>query len=181
MADFVANLWGSVFTPGTTPTLLIATNATFAALQLVLAALLLATYSIHFVILSLLCGGLWYSINWFASELAAAQAKEEEADRLRKKTTRESDWKTRGEVEDSADDEGGKTEVEGDVVEVKTRGEIRDALRMGGKGTLGGISSSSQLVGGGGKLTARQPQIDEADRSGEISTDSEWEQVEGER
>ncbi|EEY18350.1 conserved hypothetical protein [Verticillium alfalfae VaMs.102] len=76
MASFAENLWNSVFTPGTTPTLLYATNASFAALQLTLLALLAATRSIHFVILSVLCAGLWRAINWFAAELAIAQARE---------------------------------------------------------------------------------------------------------
>ncbi|RKU40852.1 SMK killer toxin resistance protein [Coniochaeta pulveracea] len=49
MATFVQELWDSIFTPGPTPTLLIATNVTFAALQLVLFTLLVATWSIHFV------------------------------------------------------------------------------------------------------------------------------------
>ncbi|KAF2481935.1 ER protein Pkr1-domain-containing protein, partial [Neohortaea acidophila] len=74
---FFTDLWTSVFTPGPTPTLLIATNATFAALQLVLLALLVATYSVHFVILSFLCAGLWWSINWFAAEVLRAQAEGE--------------------------------------------------------------------------------------------------------
>lgn len=77
MAGFAQNLWESIFTPGPTPTLLVATNVTFASLQLVLLALLLATYSIHFVILSFISAGLWWSINWFAAELRVAQAKEE--------------------------------------------------------------------------------------------------------
>ncbi|KAI1382250.1 Pkr1-domain-containing protein [Hypoxylon crocopeplum] len=76
MAGFMTELWESIFTPGTTPTLLVATNATFACLQLVLLALLVATYSIHFIVLSFLCGGLWWAINWFAAELKVAQAKE---------------------------------------------------------------------------------------------------------
>lgn len=76
MANFVEQLWESIFTPGPTPSLLLATNATFAALQLVLFALLLATYSVHFVALSVLCGGLWWAINWFAVELNAVKARE---------------------------------------------------------------------------------------------------------
>ena len=78
MSSFFAELWESIFTPGTTPTLLIATNVTFAALQVVLALMLYATYSIHFMILSAICGGLWYSINWFARELKLHQKQEEE-------------------------------------------------------------------------------------------------------
>lgn len=76
------NLWASIFTPGPTPTLLRAANASFGALQVVLLILLVATYSIHFVILSLLSGALWYSINWFAAELNIAKAQQEE-DRAR--------------------------------------------------------------------------------------------------
>ncbi|KAI9788564.1 MAG: hypothetical protein M1816_006813 [Peltula sp. TS41687] len=74
MATFITELMSSIFTPGPTPTLLVATNATFASLQIVLALLLAATRSIHFVILSILCGGLWWAINWFASELRASGA-----------------------------------------------------------------------------------------------------------
>jgi len=73
MASFLEELWNSVFTPGPTPTLLVATNAAFAALQFLLLILLVATYSVHFLVLSGLCGGLWYSINWFAAEIAKEQ------------------------------------------------------------------------------------------------------------
>lgn len=81
MASFAQDLWQSIFTPGPTPTLLIATNVTFAALQIVLAGLLFATYSIHFVILSVISGGLWAAINWFAKELKIHQQQEEEKER----------------------------------------------------------------------------------------------------
>lgn len=76
MSQFFQDLWESIFIPGPTPTLLIATNVTFACLQVVLFALLLATYSIHFIILSFLSGGLWYAINWFARELQANHDRE---------------------------------------------------------------------------------------------------------
>lgn len=77
MASFLEELWSSVFTPGPTPTLLVATNASFACLQFLLLCLLLATYSAHFIVLSLICGSLWWSINWFVRELLSARAKEE--------------------------------------------------------------------------------------------------------
>ena len=77
MALFLEDLWNSVFTPGPTPTLVAATNASFAALQFLLLALLVATYSIHFAVLSILCGGLWFSINWFIRELQASKAQAE--------------------------------------------------------------------------------------------------------
>lgn len=77
MSEFFKDLFESIFTPGPTPSLLIATNVSFAALQIVLFALLVATYSIHFVILSGLCGGLWWAINWFAHEVKEAQRLEQ--------------------------------------------------------------------------------------------------------
>ncbi|KAK0717010.1 ER protein Pkr1-domain-containing protein [Lasiosphaeria miniovina] len=78
MTSFFRDLFESIFTPGPTPTLLVATNVTFAALQVVLGALLIATYSVHFLVLSGLCGGLWAAINWFARELKEHQQHEEE-------------------------------------------------------------------------------------------------------
>ncbi|KAK4240686.1 hypothetical protein C8A03DRAFT_41798 [Achaetomium macrosporum] len=78
MAPFFQGLWESIFTPGPTPTLLVATNATFAALQVILAALVFATYSLHFVVLSVLSASLWAAINWFARELKEHQLQEEE-------------------------------------------------------------------------------------------------------
>jgi hypothetical protein len=83
MAAFLTDLFNSIFTPGPTPSLLLATNASFACLQLLLAILLIATYSIHFLILSCLSGGLWWAINWFANELQAAKAKEEKSEQIR--------------------------------------------------------------------------------------------------
>ncbi|KAF2665170.1 Pkr1-domain-containing protein [Microthyrium microscopicum] len=117
MSTFIENLWNSVFTPGTTPTLLIATNVTFGALQVVLGILLATTKSIHFIVLSTLCAGLWWAINWFAAELQKAEKAEQEAGRLRKRRTglmeekRENDRDTDYTGEDSTETE---TEVEGD-------------------------------------------------------------------
>ncbi|KAL1901847.1 Sm snRNP core protein Smd1 [Sporothrix stenoceras] len=88
MASFFQELWESIFTPGPTPSLLIATNATFAVLQVVLFVLLIATYSIHFVILSVLAGGLWWAVNWFANELKVAKALQDEQDEEGKKKQR---------------------------------------------------------------------------------------------
>ncbi|KAI0974415.1 ER protein Pkr1-domain-containing protein [Xylaria arbuscula] len=100
MAGFVEQLWESIFTPGPTPSLLIATNVTFAALQLVLLALLIATYSVHFVVLSFISGGLWWAINWFATELNAAKAREEaEKARAKQRPTRQGTDDSETEVE----------------------------------------------------------------------------------
>jgi len=118
MAAFFEELWESIFTAGPTPTLLVATNASFAALQVLLLVMLVVTSSIHFVILSLLCGGLWWSINWFAAEIKAAQAKEEEAKRIRE--ARRS-GKDRGEGGDGeAMDTGDDTEVEPEAEQKQT-------------------------------------------------------------
>ncbi|CAI6338537.1 unnamed protein product [Periconia digitata] len=111
VAGFLENLFNSIFTPGPTPTLLVATNASFAALQLLFAALLFATYSIHFVILSVLCGGLWWAINWFAGEIRELQAKDAEAKRA-KEAKRDKDGVRDEDGMDSGDDTEVDTEVE---------------------------------------------------------------------
>jgi len=85
MASFLTSLWESIFTPGPTPTLLIATNVTFGSLQILFLSLLIATHSFHFVALSILSAGLWWGINWFAGELAQAKEIEEQAERIRRK------------------------------------------------------------------------------------------------
>jgi len=102
MTTFIENLWTSIFTPGPTSTLLLATNVSFGALQTVLLALLIATYSIHFLVLSVLSAGLWWSINWFAVEVSAVRAKEEEEKRVRRE---------RGEVVEG-EGEGGRVVIE---------------------------------------------------------------------
>ncbi|CZT23327.1 related to PKR1 protein [Ramularia collo-cygni] len=184
MADFITNLWQSVFTPGTTPTLLIATNATFACLQILLGGLLFATYSIHFAILSFLCGGLWYSINWFAYELQQAKGKEVEAERLRKKKREESEWRTKG---DHADDEGEDTEVEGSGMRDSVSYEPTRLGETGQKLVVDDVTSSGQATSSG--LQAKSGVVDARSRragdvgssASEVSTDSEWEKVEDTR
>ena len=73
MADFLTSLFNSILTPGPTPTLVVATNVAFATLQLLLFVLIVVSRSIHFVVLSVLCAGLWWAINWFVSELEASK------------------------------------------------------------------------------------------------------------
>lgn len=150
MATF-ENLWNSIFTPGPTPTLLIATNASFAALQAVLFALLLATFNLHFVVLSALCGGLWWSINWFVAELREAKAKE---DNEREK---ESSSKPPDPIE-TADSET-ETESVGQTP-------APQAVETPGK-TLKPHDTDDVLT--------RRRSL--GDSSGYISTDSEWEKV----
>ena len=183
MGDFITNLWESVFTAGTTPTLLLATNATFALLQITLAALLAFTYSIHFVILSVLCGGLWWSINWFADEVRQAQETEEEAKRIRKLQARERG----GGDGESADDEGGDTETEKEkddvpVVEhIPTAGdqalkdEILDEIKQQGRATQGAATTGLEAP----ESTKHRKSAGNVSVDG--STDSEWEKVDSER
>lgn len=109
MSSFVTSLFESIFTPGPTPTLLIATNVSFACLQTTLLLLLIATYSVHFAVLSFLCAGLWWSINWFVAELRAAQAAEDEQRRKQEEQATGDDTDTEVEtVIDSAPKTGSK-------------------------------------------------------------------------
>lgn len=139
MASFVENLWESIFTPGTTPTLLVATNVTFASLQVVLFVLLVATYSIHFVILSCLCAGLWWSINWFAVELKVAQEKEDKEkaraqQRASQQATEDSDTEVETTISKSRPKLGSK-----EVEAIEPAGE----LKQRGPSSLGTKSSAS--------------------------------------
>ncbi|KAA8906275.1 ER protein Pkr1-domain-containing protein [Sphaerosporella brunnea] len=84
MSKFFIDIWDSVFQPGTNRSLVVATYASFAALQTTLVALLIATRSWHFVFLNVICGGLWGAIVWFVNELEEVKRVEAEADRLRK-------------------------------------------------------------------------------------------------
>jgi hypothetical protein len=197
MADFLPNLWESVFTSGPTPTLLIATNVTFAALQLVLALLLFATYSIHFVVLSTICGGLWWSINWFASEVAAVRAEEEAKAAEEEREKEEKDVKTRG-MKEGGQDGGQDGDDEGESTEVENDGDAVSSSYGGLESSRGDLSLSGFEEGAVVASTGRededaaaaevrqrnnagkvQTQQQGGDLSGgEVSTDSEWEKVE---
>jgi len=129
MSAFITELFQSIFTPGPTSTLLVATNVAFACLQVVLLLLLIATYSIHFVILSFLSAGLWWAINWFVAELKAAQAVEDEKKRRLEETGPGEETETEAEtVIDTGNFTSGREEVE--VVERK--GELKDRGGSGG-------------------------------------------------
>ena len=152
MAGFFANLWESVFTPGPTSTLITATNAAFAALQAVLLALLIATYSVHFIILSFLCTGLWFAINWFVNELQSAKEKEARAKQLKEIGRKREEY----EAEDSGED-------------------TEEAESM-----HSGPVPRSQLVPpfADDETTKKRRSLGEV--SGDMSTDSEWDKVEEE-
>jgi hypothetical protein len=198
MADFAEKLWESIFTAGPTPTLLVATNASFAALQVLLFAMLLATYSIHFIILSFLCGGLWWGINWFAVEIKAAQEKEEEAKRIRE--ARRGKDKGAGLGGDGeAMDTGDDTEVDTEVEVQKQRPTQARAAKPETQSTglvdrhndREGTPQASAAMGGPagasttGAATRLGPLVDDAlkqrkslgESTGDLSTDSEWEKL----
>ncbi|KAF2466495.1 Pkr1-domain-containing protein [Lindgomyces ingoldianus] len=207
MTNFMENLWESIFTAGPTPTLLVATNASFAALQVLFFILLIATYSVHFVILSGLTAGLWWAINWFAAEIRAAQAKEEEAKRIRdarREKEKEKKGVNAGQSEGEAMDTGDDTEVDTEVEEKykpKTasrapRPETQSTVfverptQSGGRGDTPvprapapGPAAASTT----GATTKLAPLVDDAlkkrrpgsmgESTGELSTDSEWEKL----
>lgn len=131
MATFLTNLMQSIFTPGPTQSLIVATNVAFAGLQLVLLLLLILTYSVHFVVLSVLCAGLWWSINWFVAELAEAQKRAEEE-------------RGRGVGDDGGDSTDAETVVEG----VGKGGSGRE---VEGLAEVKGRSRRDDAVGGSGK------------------------------
>ena len=160
MADFFKNLFQSIFTPGPTPTLIVATNVSFAALQALLLALLVATYSIHFIILSFLCAALWLAINWFVTELAAAKEKESRAKTL-KDMRRERDDKV-------ADDSS--TETEG-VEEVPQTPKFTNQPRISTSALSPESAEDSMLK--------KRRSLGEAS-AGDLSTDSEWDKVDDE-
>lgn len=157
------NLWSSVFTPGTTPTLLVATNASFAALQVLLFVLLLATHSVHFVVLSFLCAALWGSINWFAAEVQAAQARQEKEAAEGQPHARKG-RSVPGALDVATDSE---TETEG----LPTGAAKATGLRPGQLPPGGGGG------GGGARADEARQRYNAMESSGYISTDSEWEKV----
>lgn len=167
MADFMSNLWEAVFTPGTTPTLLLATNVTFACLQLTLAALLVATFSIHFVILSFLCGGLWWAINWFAYELQQAQqAQEKEA---------QVDLGAGVKVDVAEAD----TEFKPTPADEQIKSQVLDDLSKSGLATSASASTTG-LQPPDGASRHRNTPSDLSASSAEFGTDSEWIKVDEE-
>jgi len=207
MPSFFEELWLSVFEPGPTPTLLIATNASFAALQALFFALFIATYSVHFVILSFLTAGLWYAINWFATEVKAAQVVEEEAKRIREARREKEKDKTRTGDEVEAMDTGDDTEVDAEVEEkfrpkpspraprpetqstvfVERPSEKRERERERERESTP-MQTISEPVGAStttGAATTLAPLVDDTQKkrkgmgesTGDISTDSEWDKL----
>lgn len=72
MLGFFEDLWQSVFTPGATPTLVLATHTTFAVLVTLLTIFAFLHPSIHIVNLLVLSTLLWGTLTWFIAELKKA-------------------------------------------------------------------------------------------------------------
>ncbi|EPS36404.1 hypothetical protein H072_10114 [Dactylellina haptotyla CBS 200.50] len=109
--SYPSDLFRAIFTPGAPPALLVATNVSFACLQLTLLVMLFATGSFHFFFLSLLCGGTWGGINWFVREVEALKRVEGQAEDIRR-VQAELDKKTEAmkqDYDDSEDLDGGKS------------------------------------------------------------------------
>jgi len=182
MASFFVDLWSSIFTPGPTPTLLLATNVTFAALQVVLFALLLATYSFHFVILSIICCVLWWLINWFVMELKDTQTAEGNEKESKPHRQRGSRSRTPGaidstesetETEHGSEPAGGETNPTAPTasVPVSTSSSTMKpppSTKGTGPATTGTRPPASDTM---------RKRRSEVESSGYISTDSEWEKV----
>ncbi|KAJ9137925.1 hypothetical protein NKR23_g8886 [Pleurostoma richardsiae] len=152
MSQFFQDLWESIFTPGPTPSLLLATNVTFACLQVVLAGLLFATYSVHFVVLSILCSGLWWAINWFARELQASHDRErrEQARAARHTAAAAAAAATSSESETEVESVGGGKSAPaagGSVVEIKeaAAGELKHRATLdASQGTKSSVSTEDE-------------------------------------
>lgn len=134
MSKFVTELFESIFTPGPTHTLLVATNIAFAFLQLTLLLLLIATYSIHFLILSFLSAGLWWAINWFVVELRVAEALEAEREKKLGEMGSGDDSETEAETEAETIIDAGDKDVKSgskEVEVVEQVGELRELKPVG--------------------------------------------------
>lgn len=203
MASFFTSLLNSIFTPGPTPVLLLATNISFGGLQLVLALLLVFTRSVHFAILSLLSGGLWWAINWFAAELRAVEGVEREAKAIRERDekrekgeggrARVPQQQERGE---EGEEEEGPDRTDEDQAEgrrgpgTRRRDESGNLASPSGAGNENGNGNEIERIGGS-EVASSTSELDLArgrtegvrkrriasDTPGDLSTDSEWDKV----
>lgn len=188
MSSFMAELWESIFVPGPTPVILRATNATFAALQVTLFALLVSTYSIHFVILSVLSAGLWWSINWFAAELAAAKARGDipagDDDDAGAQAVADIK-KVTGQTAAAAASAGPKEDSDEDT-EVESQSKQRSKKnKKKSKGNLASVAKSSadvEAIDAKGELKHRVASLSDSTgftSQSSVSTEDEWEKVSG--
>jgi len=170
MAAFLEDLWTSIFTPGPTSTLLLATNVSFAALQSILLALLFATYSIHFVVLSILSAALWAGINWFAKEVMIAQAQQQaEGEMAGKVVVGRGEGISSGEAVEP---------IELPAEEVRPRLDITSTSRLEETIQAWNTGAAAMVAPAEGDALHQRRAMS---ASIELSTDGEWEKIEDER
>lgn len=154
----------------------------------------------HFIILSFLCGGLWIGINWFAAEIGVAQAEEEERVRREGKGGVIDEAERDADADVDVDRSGEDTEIEETLrvppsdqrvqipAPVERWGERQETTPTNVTSIAAGTSTSgatwntgaaARLAPAGAETTFRK-RNNMAD-STELSTDSEWEKVEGEQ
>lgn len=150
MASFMVDLMNSIFTPGPTSSLVLATNVSFACLQVVLFALLIATSSIHFFLLSIICGGLWAAINWFVKELAIHEAQQKQQNEAEA---------TPGDLESS-----GESDTDAQTI-------VDDIKGSGGSKEVEVLPDAPALID-----RAKDKHSQEV-KGSEVSTEDEWEKV----
>ncbi|CAI4216735.1 unnamed protein product [Parascedosporium putredinis] len=191
MTSFLEDLWESIFVAGPTPTLLKAANGTFAALQILLAVLLVTTNSMHFVALSVLCGGLWWSINWFATELRIHQEREEREKRKAEAEAARDD--AAGGSSGDDDDDGqsdSETEVETSMtappaaLKATTATTTTPTTAAAAEATVPSAETrSAQVLENVGEMRKRETAASVAARGfgpgmhSSVSTEDEWEKV----
>ncbi|KAK6503399.1 SMK killer toxin resistance protein [Arthrobotrys musiformis] len=110
--SYPSDLFRAIFTPGAPPALLLATNVSFACLQLTLLAMLFLTGSFHFFFLSIMCVGVWGGINWFVREVEALRKVEEQAEGIRTIQRELEEEEEERRREDEEEDGGRSTGVE---------------------------------------------------------------------
>ncbi|KAJ0160623.1 V-type ATPase assembly factor PKR1 [Colletotrichum tanaceti] len=185
MASFVTNLWESIFTPGPTPTLVRAANATFAALQVLLAVLLLTTWSIHFVILSFLSGFLWFSINWFVNELAIHAEQEAKKTRLAESSSSGVGSGGGGGGGNTQGTDDSDTEVEGAVaggVGARKKGAAAGSSQVESAQQQQQAADLKRRTAAAVAAAAAESGAEDATNGGtqsSVSTEDEWEKVSG--
>lgn len=169
MSSFFVELWEGIFTPGPTPTLLKAANGSFAALQLVLLVLLVATYNVHCLVLSILCAGLWWSVNWFAAELAVAQREQREKEEREKREAARDDTAT-------TDDEEEETETEVEKASSAPAAAVPSKAPPAKDSTTLDVAAAAGLepVEPKGEVTQR---VAAGGTHSSVSTEDEWEKV----
>ena len=173
MANFVKDLWESIFTPGPTPSLLVATNVSFACLQAVLLVLLAVTYSVHFIVLSFLCGCLWWAINWFVAELRA----NEERETLEKSRLGMGGGGGESVVPGPSEDSETEVETGGGTGAATSGRRTAKPASASGSGLLSG-SREIEVAEAKGELKHLRPASEiPAGMTSSVSTEDEWERV----